>query len=47
MTQRQVLLHYDCALRRERRQRAERIIDTGHGMAGGKAAQALVKELMG
>lgn len=47
MTQRQLLLHYDCAARRERRLRAERIIDTGHGMAGGKAAQALVKELLG
>jgi len=47
MTQRQILLHYDCALRRERRLRAERIIDTGHGMAGGKDAVALIKELQG
>lgn len=47
MTRRQILLHYDCALRRERRQRAERIVDIGHGFAGGKAAQALVKELLG
>lgn len=45
MTRRQILLHYDCALRRERRQRAERIVDTSHGMAGGKEAAALVKEL--
>lgn len=47
MTQRQLLLHYDCALRRERRMRAMRIVDVGHGMAGGKEAQALVKQLMG
>lgn len=47
MTQRQILLHYDCALRRERRKRAERIVDTGHAMVGGKSARALVKELMG
>lgn len=42
MTQRQILLHYDCALRRERRMRAER-----YGMAGGKEAQALVRQLAG
>jgi len=47
MTQRQILLHYECAMRRHNRERAERIIDTGHGMAGGKGAQALVKELLG
>ncbi|SFA72968.1 hypothetical protein [Azotobacter beijerinckii] len=47
MTRRQILLHYDCALRRERRMRAERIVDVGHGMAGGKEAQALVKQLAG
>ncbi|SEJ58498.1 hypothetical protein SAMN04244579_04858, partial [Azotobacter beijerinckii] len=46
MTQRQILLHYDCALRRERRLRAERIVDVGYGMAGGKEAQALVRQLM-
>lgn len=46
MTQRQLLLHYDCALGRERRQRAERIVDIGHGIAGGKQAQVLVKQLL-
>lgn len=45
MTQRQLLLHYESTLRRERRQRAERLIDVNHGFAGGKEAAALIKGL--
>lgn len=45
MTQRQVLLHYESVLRRERHQRAARIVDVNHGFAGGKEAAALIKGL--
>ncbi|HLD65154.1 MAG TPA: hypothetical protein VJA19_03835 [Pseudomonas sp.] len=45
MTERQILLHYDCALRLERRQRAARLIDCNLAFAGGKDAETHLKSL--
>lgn len=45
MTERQILLHYDCALRLERRQRADRLIDVNLAFAGGKDAETHLKAL--
>lgn len=47
-TQRQILLHYACALRREKQQRAATLVDVNMAFAGGKEAeqhlQTLTKE---
>lgn len=45
MTQRQILLHYDAELRRQRRDRADRLVDLNLAFAGGKDAEAHLKEL--
>jgi hypothetical protein len=40
MTQRQILLHYGCLLRRERQQRVARTRDVNMGFTGGKPCAA-------
>lgn len=39
------MLYHDRAIASERRRRAERMIAVNLGMAGGKAAQAVLKDL--
>ncbi|SIP90137.1 hypothetical protein [Aquipseudomonas alcaligenes] len=46
MTQRQILLHYDAELRRQRRERADRLVDINLAFAGGKEAEQHLKELL-
>jgi hypothetical protein len=46
MTQRQILLHHESLLRRERRQRAERLVDINLAFAGGKDAEQHLKSLL-
>lgn len=45
MTERQLLLFYREAQRHERRARASRIADVNAGMAGGKHATAVMRDL--
>lgn len=44
-TQRQILLHYACALRRERQQRAEALVDINMAFVGGEEAETHLKAL--
>jgi|JI7StandDraft_1071085.scaffolds.fasta_scaffold714894_1 hypothetical protein len=46
MTQRQILLHYEAELRRQRRERADRLVDINLAFAGGKEAEQHLKELL-
>lgn len=46
MTKRQVLLHYESVLLRERRQRAERLVDANQAFCGGKGAEQHLKMLL-
>lgn len=46
MTQRQILMHYEAELRRQRRERADRLVDINLAFAGGKEAEQHLKELL-
>lgn len=46
MTQRQILLHYEAELRRQRRERAARMKDINLAFAGGKDAEQHLKALL-
>jgi len=46
MTQRQILLYYEAELRRQRRERADRLVDINLAFAGGKEAEQHLKELL-
>lgn len=46
MTQRQILLHYEAELRRQRRERAARMKDINLAFAGGKDAEQHLKVLL-
>lgn len=46
MTQRQILLYYEAELRRQRRERAERMTDINLAFAGGKDAEQHQKALL-
>lgn len=45
MTERQILLHYEAELRRQRRERADRMTDINLAFAGGKDAEERVLAL--
>lgn len=47
MTERQIILAYENSVKDERVQRANTIADVNHAFAGGKSAEALIKELLG
>jgi hypothetical protein len=40
-----LILHHNAAQRRERRKRADRLVDTNLAMCGGDGAKKLLKEL--
>lgn len=46
MTHRQILLHYEAELRRQRRERADRLMDINLAFAGGKDAEQHLKGLL-
>jgi len=46
LTERQILLYYEAELRRQRRQRAEFLVDANMAFAGGKDAEQHLKKLL-
>lgn len=46
MTERQILLHYEAELRRQRRMRAEQLMDINLAFAGGKEAETHMNILL-
>jgi len=46
MTQRQILLHYEAELRRQKHQRAQYLVDANLAFAGGKDAEQHLKALL-
>lgn len=46
MTQRQILLHYEAELRRQRRERADHLMDANMAFVGGKDAEQYLKALL-
>ncbi|MEE8128192.1 MAG: hypothetical protein V3T45_06525 [Nitrospinaceae bacterium] len=43
---RQIRLFHSAALKRENRQRVDRIVDVNAGFAGGKGSQQLIEKLL-